>query len=95
VAAQPHSGDAFVRPRGRAVLAVRAEAATGAGAGPIFTGHGSNKFDALNVAGFFARYGIAPSASMRRANGVDLDPLVLELVRGRFRAAGIEGMATR
>lgn len=55
-------------------------------------GHGSNKFDAINVAGFLARMGIATLGIDGVSHGVDQDPVVLEVVRGQFRALGIEGL---
>ncbi|MBL8940121.1 MAG: hypothetical protein JNM69_36565, partial [Archangium sp.] len=55
-------------------------------------GHGSTKFDAINVGGFFARMGIATLGIDAVSHGVDLDEVQLELVKGQFKAKGIEGM---
>jgi len=55
-------------------------------------GHGSTKFDAINVGGFFARMGIATMGIDAVSHGVDLDPIQLELVLGQFKARGFEGL---
>jgi hypothetical protein len=55
-------------------------------------GHGSTKFDAMNVAGFLARMGIATMGIDAVSHGVDVDPLTLEIVKGQFKQRGIEGM---
>ncbi|MDP3232904.1 MAG: hypothetical protein Q8N26_09015 [Myxococcales bacterium] len=55
-------------------------------------GHGSTKFDAINVGGFFARMGIATMGIDAVSHGVDLDPIQLELVKGQFKARGFEGL---
>ncbi|MBL8918397.1 MAG: hypothetical protein JNJ54_06020 [Myxococcaceae bacterium] len=57
-------------------------------------GHGSTKFDAINVGGFFARMGIATMGIDAVSHGVDLDPIQLELVKGQFKARGFEGLGT-
>ncbi len=55
-------------------------------------GHGSTKFDAINVGGFLARMGIATIGIDAVSHGVDLDPVLLEVVRGQFKSRGLEGM---
>jgi hypothetical protein len=55
-------------------------------------GHGSTKFDAMNVAGFLARMGIATMGIDAPSHGVDVDPVLLEVVKGQFKQRGIEGM---
>ena len=57
-------------------------------------GHGSTKFDAINVGGFFARMGIATLGIDAVSHGVDLDPIQLELVKGQFASRGFAGMGT-
>ena len=67
----------------------------GAGPAPVaifIHGHGSTKFDAMNVAGFLARMGIATLGIDAVSHGVAVDPVLLEVVKGQFKQRGIEGM---
>ncbi|HEY0881777.1 MAG TPA: hypothetical protein VGD87_09610, partial [Archangium sp.] len=88
------TGEGFVRHEGvNYWLMVPKNRANGPAPVAIFIhGHGSTKFDAMNVAGFFARMGIATLGIDAPSHGVDVDPVLLEVVKGQFKQRGIEGM---
>ena len=54
-------------------------------------GHGGSKFDGVEVAGMFARYGIATLAIDAPSHGVSLDPGTQALVQALFENAGLTG----
>ena len=88
------TGEAFTRHEGvNYWLMVPKNRAAGPAPVAIFIhGHGSTKFDAMNVAGFFARMGIATLGIDAPSHGVDVDPVLLEVVKGQFKQRGLEGM---
>ena len=88
------TGEAFTRHEGvNYWLMVPKNRAAGPAPVAIFIhGHGSTKFDAMNVAGFLARMGIATMGIDAVSHGVDVDPVLLEVVKGQFKQRGIEGM---
>ena len=90
----PETGEAFTRHEGVNYW-LMVPKNRGAGPAPVaifIHGHGSTKFDAMNVAGFLARMGIATLGIDAPSHGVDVDPVLLEVVKGQFKQRGIEGM---
>ncbi len=57
-------------------------------------GHGGSKFDALPFAGLLASYGIATMGIDAPGHGLGLPKLQAALVKGYFKDAGLEGLAT-
>lgn len=89
------SGQAFVRKEGVNFWLMVPKHRAGPAPVAIFIhGHGSTKFDAMNVAGFLARMGVATLGIDAVSHGVDIDTVTQELVRGQFKQRGIEGMGT-
>ncbi len=89
----PESGEAFTRHEGVNYWLMVPRHRNGPAPVAIFIhGHGSTKFDAMNVAGFLARMGIATLGIDAVSHGVDVDPVLLEVVKGQFKQRGIEGM---
>jgi hypothetical protein len=87
------TGEAFTRHEGVNYWLMVPKNRTGPAPVAIFIhGHGSTKFDAMNVAGFFARMGIATMGIDAASHGVDVDPVLLEVVKGQFKQRGLEGM---
>ncbi len=87
------TGEAFTRHEGVNYWLMVPKHRTGPAPLAIFIhGHGSTKFDAMNVAGFLARMGIATMGIDAVSHGVDVDPVLLEVVKGQFKQRGIEGM---
>ena len=87
------TGEAFTRHEGVNYWLMVPKNRTGPAPVAIFIhGHGSTKFDAMNVAGFLARMGIATMGIDAPGHGVDVDPVLLEVVKGQFKQRGIEGM---
>ena len=54
-------------------------------------GHGGSMFDGVQVAGGFARYGVATLAIDAPSHGVQLDPGTQALVTALFQGAGLSG----
>ncbi len=89
----PDTGAAFTRHEGVTYWLMVPKHRTGPAPVAIFVhGHGSNKFDAMNVAGFLARMGIATLGIDGVSHGVGVDPVLLEVVKGQFKQRGIEGL---
>ncbi|MFZ5446814.1 MAG: alpha/beta hydrolase family protein [Myxococcota bacterium] len=89
----PETGEAFTRHEGVNYWLMVPKHRTGPAPVAIFIhGHGSTKFDAMNVAGFLARMGIATMGIDAVSHGVDVDPVLLEVVKGQFKQRGLEGM---
>ena len=87
------TGAAFTRHEGVNYWLMVPKNRTGPAPVAIFIhGHGSTKFDAMNVAGFLARMGIATLGIDAVSHGVDVDPVLLEVVKGQFKQRGIEGL---
>lgn len=88
------TGEGFIRHEGvNYWLMVPKNRSAGPAPVAIFIhGHGSTKFDAMNVAGFLARMGIATMGIDAVSHGVDVDPVLLEVVKGQFKQRGLEGM---
>ena len=89
----PETGEAFVRHEGVNFWLMVPKNRTGPAPVAIFVhGHGSNKFDSMNFAGFLARQGIATLGIDAPSHGVSQDPALLEVVLAQFEAFGIRGM---
>ena len=89
----PTTGAAFIRSEGVTFWLMVPKFRKGPAPVAIFIhGHGSNKFDSMNFAGFLARQGIATLGIDAVSHGVDQDPSLLEVVLAEFDGYGIRGM---
>ncbi len=90
----PKTGAAFIRHEGVTFWLMVPKNRTGPAPTAIFIhGHGSNKFDTINFAGFLARQGIASLGIDSVSHGVGITPDQLDLVQSLFGGLGIMGMA--
>ncbi len=89
----PDTGEAFTRREGVTFWLMVPKFRTGPAPVAIYVhGHGSNKFDAMNFAGFLARQGIATLGIDAVSHGVGQDPALLDMVLALFDAQNIIGM---
>jgi len=89
----PTTGAAFIRHEGVTFWLMVPKNRQGPAPVAIFIhGHGSNKFDTMNFAGFLARQGIASMGIDGVSHGVDIDAATLDMVTSLFEGFGISGM---
>ncbi len=89
----PNTGAAFIRREGVNFWLMVPKFRKGPAPVAIFVhGHGSTKFDAMNFAGYLARYGIATMGIDAVSHGVDIDKPTETLALALFTGKGIGDM---